>query len=647
MIGIFTASLILQCIAVALAVRLNWVYRHHRSWWLISAALFLMAIRRAASFYQYLAVETPGGRSLLSELVALNVSVLMVVGLWLLEPLFRSLREADAIRESQKRELNDLVTQRALEVGTQIGERKRAEQAERDLNAMYHSLVETLPMSIIRKDRLGRFVFVNRAACEMLDRSREDVYHKTDADLFEPALARKYQRDDRRVLESGQPIEDVEEFRDPNGELRHVQILKTPVYNSQNAIVGTQVVFWDVTERRQAIEALARNESIKTAMFEAAIESIITIDEDDRILEFNPAASKTFGYNREDVVGQEMAELLIPETARERHRANMAQYLGSGVEGSLMLGRLAVPMQRKDGSTFTAELSMQPIPLDESTGFTVFLRDITERQRTEKELARRQKLIEQANTELQMEVQIRRRAEQESEMRNRDLKTLLYVISHDLREPLRAVRNFANLIQDRYAEKLDDKGRDFLRRVIRGADRLDRQLEDVLTLSRAHRLVNPNEQVNLKEIVEDVLHQLEMRIRETGAEIAVNENLPTVVADRPWVVQAVLNLVSNALKFTTDARPPEVEIRGFECDGPSGRQRGLVVADRGPGIAKEHADRVFDLFQRAVGREIEGTGAGLSIVRNIAERHGGRVWYESREGGGAEFWLGFGEPPDH
>ena len=343
---------------------------------------------------------------------------------------------------NQKQELSRLIAERAAELGTHIGERERAELAQRDLNAMYHSLVETLPLSIIRKDREGRFVFVNSAACQMLEKRKEDVLGKTDQDLFEPELANKYQRDDQHVIETGESLEDVEEFRDPGGELRHVQILKTPVFDSRKTVVGTQVIFWDVTERRRAIEALARNESIKTAMFEAALDCIITIDETDRILEFNPAAARVFGYNRAEAVGQTMAELLIPEPARERHRANLAKYLGSGVAGSLMLGRLAVPMQRKDGSQFTAELAMQPIPLDNSTGFTVFLRDITERQRSEQELARQRKLIEQTNAELEQEVQVRRRAEEESEMRNRDLKTLLYVISHDLREPLQGGAKF-------------------------------------------------------------------------------------------------------------------------------------------------------------------------------------------------------------
>jgi signal transduction histidine kinase len=126
----------------------------------------------------------------------------------------------------------------------------------------------------------------------------------------------------------------------------------------------------------------------------------------------------------------------------------------------------------------------------------------------------------------------------------------------------------------------------------------------------------------------------------------VDQDLPTVLADRSWTVQAVLNLVSNALKFTSPGAAPDISIRRFDANGSESNLEGIIVADRGPGIPSEHAERVFDLFQRAVGREIEGTGAGLSIVRRIAERHGGQVWYKPREGGGAEFWLGFGTPPE-
>ena len=120
--------------------------------------------------------------------------------------------------------------------------------------------------------------------------------------------------------------------------------------------------------------------------------------------------------------------------------------------------------------------------------------------------------------------------------------------------------------------------------------------------------------------------------------MTVEEGLPRIRADRRWATQAVQNLVSNALKYTVEGVPPHVEIGGFR--GPEGV--GLVVRDRGMGVPPDYAERIFQLFQRAVSRKIEGTGAGLAIVKRVAERHGGRAWVLPREGGGSEFFITFG-----
>jgi signal transduction histidine kinase len=236
-------------------------------------------------------------------------------------------------------------------------------------------------------------------------------------------------------------------------------------------------------------------------------------------------------------------------------------------------------------------------------------------------------------------------AEEEIQLKNRDLETLLYVTSHDLREPLRAIQNFANLVSTRYSAQLDPRGQDFLARVVRGAERLDRLLEDVLTLSRVQRTAEPTSDVELAGVVRDVLQQLEGRTEQTHASVCVADDLPRVRADRRWVTQAVYNLVANALKFTRPGESPDIEIDTYVPHGNEPAGAGLVVKDRGPGVPAGYSERIFQLFQRAVGRDIEGTGAGLAIVRQIAERHGGKAWVRPREGGGAEFVVTFGLPP--
>ncbi len=236
----------------------------------------------------------------------------------------------------------------------------------------------------------------------------------------------------------------------------------------------------------------------------------------------------------------------------------------------------------------------------------------------------------------------RREVQEELLLKNRDLTSLLYVISHDLKEPVRAIQSFAMLILDRHAQNLDEKGRSFLGRVVEASRRMQQLLDDVLMLSRAQRTVDPVDVVDLQAIVQDVLVQTQARIEETHATVTVVGTLPVVRGDRRWIIQAVLNLVVNALKFAQPGQPPEIEIAAFDVADEPGATSGFCVRDRGIGVDEAHRERIFELFQRAVSRNIEGTGAGLAIVRQVAEQHTGRAFVRPREGGGSEFVMTFG-----
>ena len=257
-------------------------------------------------------------------------------------------------------------------------------------------------------------------------------------------------------------------------------------------------------------------------------------------------------------------------------------------------------------------------------------------------MARQKEELSRLNAGLEREIAERGRARAEIAAKNRDLETLLYVTSHDLREPLRAIENFSRIVNDRYSDRLDDKGQDFLRRVISGAQRLNRLLDDILTLSRSQRMEAPTEQVDGEAIVSEALKRLEGKITATNALIRVVKDFHGLRVDKTWATQAVYNLIANALKFSRAGEAPDVEIAPYWSKGAGSEVVGIAVRDRGPGVAPEHAERIFDLFQRAVGREVEGTGAGLAIVRQIAERHGGSAWVEPRQGGGSEFIITFG-----
>lgn len=261
-------------------------------------------------------------------------------------------------------------------------------------------------------------------------------------------------------------------------------------------------------------------------------------------------------------------------------------------------------------------------------------------------MAQQKEELSRLNAGLECEIAERGRARAEITAKNRDLETLLYVTSHDLREPLRAIENFSRIVNDRYSERLDDKGQDFLRRITSGAQRLNRLLDDILTLSRSQRIGVAGEEVDGESIVTEALKRLEGKINATRARIHVAKDFQGLRVDKIWATQAVYNLIANALKFTREGDAPDVEVAPYWPQGPGRNAIGIAVRDRGPGIAPEHAERIFQLFQRAVGREVEGTGAGLAIVRQIAERHGGNAWVEPRQGGGSEFIITFAEGKD-
>lgn len=235
-----------------------------------------------------------------------------------------------------------------------------------------------------------------------------------------------------------------------------------------------------------------------------------------------------------------------------------------------------------------------------------------------------------------------RRIEMEVRRKSRDLETMLYVASHDLREPLRGIRNFSRLVLERCEAQLDEKGRDYLARVLRAGARMDQLMADILAVSRAGRVITPSERVRGDELARQALTGLTDRVGATGAKIVFSGQFTDLRVDPTWAVLAIQNLIANALKFTRDGEAPEIEIGPCSRLIDGGMTHGVAVRDRGIGVAAEHAERIFQLFQRAVGRDVEGTGAGLAIVRQIAERHGGTAWMEPREGGGSMFGMTFG-----
>ena len=219
-----------------------------------------------------------------------------------------------------------------LSVARDVTQRLATEKALRDSEALYHSLVASLPQNILRKDLNGRLTFVNQRYANSYGRSPEELIGKTDFDLFPSELAAKYVRDDQEIIRNGKVFEAVEDHRLPDGTQIAVQVVKTPIHDAQGNIIGIQGIFWDVTAQHNAALALADSERRYRRLTEATLDGIVVFDRNESITLFNPAAERMFGYRAEEVLGQP-ARLLAPPGTTKRNNVDFGGSLGQVMGG--------------------------------------------------------------------------------------------------------------------------------------------------------------------------------------------------------------------------------------------------------------------------------------------------------------------------
>lgn len=221
------------------------------------------------------------------------------------------------------------------------------------------------------------------------------------------------------------------------------------------------------------------------------------------------------------------------------------------------------------------------------------------------------------------------------EVINKELDDFTYIVSHDLKEPLRSIDAFSKFIEDDYKDRLDEQGKNYLERIRVSAGRMQMLIDDLLEISRIERKRNPLEEVRAEEFINEVKFRLEYTIKQRNAKIIIRDELPRIFCDRIRLTEVFLNLISNAVKFN-DKPEPYIEIGSSE----KGDFYEFYVKDNGPGIEARYFDKIFEIFQRLGKREEQGgTGAGLTIVKKIVQMHKGRIWVESKMKEGATFYF--------
>ncbi|PZD75122.1 Phytochrome-like protein cph1 [Acaryochloris thomasi RCC1774] len=230
---------------------------------------------------------------------------------------------------------------------------------------------------------------------------------------------------------------------------------------------------------------------------------------------------------------------------------------------------------------------------------------------------------------------------------NAELASFSYSVAHDLRSPLRAIEGISQALKEDYADVLDERGIDYTDRIIDSTTRLSRLIEDLLTYSGLGKAELSVGTVDLNVAIADALTLIETDIEQQQAEIKVEPSLPSVKGNQQTLVQVISNLLSNAIKFVPKATQPHIYLHAEQVDSPPQRSQSsrdtwvrLWIEDNGIGIAPQHQERIFGVFERLHGQEsYAGTGIGLAIVKKCIEHLGGRAAVESQLGQGSQFWI--------
>lgn len=467
--------------------------------------------------------------------------------------------------------------------------------ALRETQALYWSVFDSTGACILEFSPDFRVLRANAAACRLLCRAERELRqmafielaHPDDVAAFHGALlsargrAAEHTSLELRLVTSA-------------GDAAWVHASVSWLFDARGEPMRGVVVLQDVTEAKRAQAELQ-------AIVDTAADAVITVDGRRIITSFNPAAVEMFGYAAAEVIGRDVCSLMPAETA-QAFDAAVEEFRRSGAPP--LSGGHEVVAERRDGSVFPVHVSVADLQVAGTRKFTGIVRDLTERRRADE--VREALLRDLAN-------------------KNAELTRFVYTVSHDLKSPLITMKGFAGMLRQDLRDENVERALHDVGRIEASADHMSSLLDSLLALSRVGRTVELAENVSLREIVENVCEQLHAWKTETGAEIIIADDLPSVRGDRVRLGEVFQNLLENALKFTRMREAPLIEV-GVRRDGARGTV--VFVRDNGIGVEPRHFERVFSLFSQLDPDE-PGTGVGLALVQRIIETHGGEVWVES------------------
>lgn len=494
-----------------------------------------------------------------------------------------------------------------LVLANDITKRLRAEVMLRESEERYRDLFESASDLILSVGRDCKFRFINRACTETLGYSETEVAGMTIFDIVKKSELPQMRVHFRDVL-NGKRLNRIQTvFIAKNGNEVVVEGSLGTKFEKGEA-VSTRGIFRDITERKRAEAAMLLEKTRFEQLFENAPIGIALADVRERIVSANSMFINMFGYSLEELKNKSLVEAIIPGDSKRESALLMEQL----IQGKPV--RTSTTRRRKDGSAVPVDLYGVPIIVNnQAHGIFGMYVDITERREAEEK-----------RTQLM----------QELENINKELNDFAYIVSHDLKAPLRAIGSLVNWLTTDYGEKLGEEGNEMLKMLLGRTTRMHDLIDGVLKYSRLGRQTDEQTVIELDKVVPDIVDLIAPPPHIT---VEIQRPLPIIMGESTRVQQVFQNLLSNAIKFMDK---PQGVIR-IGCTRDNGCWK-FSVADNGPGIEERHFTKIFQIFQTLSARDsYESTGIGLTIVKKIVEMHGGKIWLESKVGVGTTFFFTF------
>lgn len=392
----------------------------------------------------------------------------------------------------------------------------------------------------------------------------------------------------------------------------------TPIFAGEAGKTGFVEVCRDISERKRSEQALHESTERLRNLIETTSDWIWEVDENGVYTYTSQKVRDILGYEPEEVLGKTPFDLMPPEEAKR-----VADIFKTIADSKRAFSCLENINLCKNGNTVVLETSGVPFFDAEGKvcGYRGIDRDITDRKRAEEEIRRLNHDLQQRALEL--------------ERAYKDMESFSYVVSHDLKAPARRIEGFSGILLKDHTDKMDYVCKDLLSRIEGNAKMMGQLIDDLLAFSRVGTREIRKSEINMEILANNVFEELKPSAAGRTVQIKIN-TMPSAVGDASMIRQVITNLLSNALKFTRTRDTAIIEVGG-QIEGD---EVIFFVRDNGAGFDMKFADKLFGLFQRIhISKEFEGTGIGLVTVKEIIEKHCGRVWAEGRVNEGATFYF--------